>query len=83
MSSLIICPSGHVTCVYAEDIDLPAIGSLHIRRASHVEPDGTGRWWADLTRVGGPMLGPYRRRSEALAAEAAWLDPRLPTLMPF
>ena len=74
MTSLIICPSGHMTCVYAEDIDLSTIGSLHIRRASHVEPDETGRWWADLSPVGGPRRGPYRRRSEALAAEAAWLE---------
>ena len=32
-----------------------------IRRASHVEPDEAGRWWADLSPVGGPRLGPFAR----------------------
>ncbi len=28
----------------------------------------------DLSPVGGPVLGPFRLRSQALAAEQAWLD---------
>ena len=77
---LIICTDGQMTCLYTEDIDLSALGQCHIRRASHVEPDGNGQWWADLSPVAGPMLGPYERRGEALAAEAAWLESRLPDL---
>lgn len=47
---------------------------LVIRRASHVEPCWNGRGWiADLSPVGGEPLGPYPTRSEALAAEVAWL----------
>ena len=65
---------GQVVCVYGEAIDLAALGELVIRRASHVEPDDQGRWWADLGPVDGPRLGPYRLRSEALQAEATWLD---------
>jgi hypothetical protein len=68
---------GRVTCVYGEAIDLAVLGALAIRRASHVEPDGAGRWWADLAPMSGPHLGPFIRRSEALAAEAAWLDQHL------
>jgi hypothetical protein len=64
-------------CLYGEAIDLESLGPLSIRRASHVEPDPAGRWWADLGPSGGPRLGPYRRRSEALRAEEAWLDERL------
>ena len=31
-------------------------------------------WLADLSPVNGPVLGPFDRRSEALAAELAWLE---------
>jgi hypothetical protein len=31
-------------------------------------------WQADLALCGGPVLGPFRRRSEALAAEVAWIE---------
>ena len=71
---LLIDRHGQVVCVYGEAIDLAALGDLAIRRASHVEPDGQGRWWADLGPVGGPCLGPYPLRSLALQAEADWLD---------
>jgi hypothetical protein len=70
-------PGGRVTCGYGEAIDLAALGPLAIRRASHVEPDAEGNWCADLAPVNGPRLGPFSRRSEALAAEAAWLDQHL------
>jgi hypothetical protein len=73
---LLIDPHGTVRCVYGEAIDLAALGSLAIRRASHVEPDRDGCWWVDLTPVGGPRLGPFNRRSQALAAEQAWLETR-------
>jgi hypothetical protein len=45
------------------------MGSLRITRASNVEPDEHGRWWADISPMGGPVLGPYIRRSEAFHAE--------------
>jgi len=67
-------PGGLVRCVYAEAIDLAALGVLVIRRASHVEPDEEGRWVVDLAPVGGPRLGPYPLRSAALQAEHAWLE---------
>ncbi len=68
---------GRIVCVYGEALDLATLGPLAIRRASHVEPDGAGRWWADLAPLGGPRLGPFPRRSEALAAEVAWIDHHL------
>jgi hypothetical protein len=71
---LLVEAGGVVRGVYAEAIDLAGLGDLSIRRASHVEPDSEGRWWADLAPVGGPKLGPFDRRSEALAAEQRWLD---------
>jgi hypothetical protein len=71
---LLIDPQGSVRCVYAESIDLSRLGVLSIRRASHVEPDQEGRWWSDLSPVGGPALGPFDRRGAALAAEQQWLE---------
>ncbi len=65
---------GQVQCLYGETIDLAALGPLSIRRASEVEPDEDGQWWADLEPVHGPRLGPFVRRSEALTAEAVWLE---------
>ena len=71
---LVVEPGGRVRCRYGEAIDLPSLGALTIRRASQVEPDGQGRWWADLSPVGGPLLGPFPTRTPALEAELAWLE---------
>jgi hypothetical protein len=71
---LLIDPTGTVRCVYAEAIDLSALGTPLIRRASHVEPDKGGQWWADLCPVRGPRLGPFPSRTPALEAERAWLE---------
>ena len=70
---LVVDRTGHVRCVYCESIDLATLGRAEIRRSSHVEPDERGCWLADLSPVAGPVLGPFRRRSEALEAELAWL----------
>ena len=71
---LVISPGGEVRCVYSETIDLRCLGSVSIRRASHVEPADGGQWFADLTPVGGPVLGPFDHRTQALSAEQVWLD---------
>lgn len=74
---LIIDDAGHVRCVYGEEIDLEALGSVQIRRASQVEPDGRGRWTADLTLSGGPVLAGHKTRSQAIAAEVDWIRAKL------
>jgi hypothetical protein len=71
---LVIKVGGAVRCVYGEEIDLTALGSPAITRASHVEPDQQGRWWADLSPSSGPILGPFGHRSQAVAAELEWLE---------
>jgi hypothetical protein len=71
---LIVDRRGQVRCLYSEAIDLAMFGPLTIRRASQVEPDANGQWWADLAPVGGPKLGPFDRRSQALEAECKWLE---------
>jgi len=71
---LVIDSGGAATCVYDEIIDLASLGHLEISRASHVEPDEAGQWWADLHPVDGPVLGPFTLRSEALSAEHKWIE---------
>ncbi len=70
---LIIDAGGTVRCIYDESIRLHVLGVPQIARASHVEPDSTGRWIADLTPVSGPTLGPFDKRTDVLAAEVQWL----------
>ena len=70
---LVVDALGGVRCVYGEELDLREIGKLQITRASHVEPDAEGFWWADMGPSGGPVLGPFRSRTEALGAERGWL----------
>jgi len=67
-------PDGSVRCLYDEAVDLHALGKLAITRASHVEPDATGKWWVDLGPSHGPRLGPFTQRSTALTAERRWLE---------
>lgn len=71
---LVILPNGAIRCVYDEAIELAELGSLEIRRASHVEPTTDGTWTADLSPVGGPIIGPLPLRTEALDAERQWLE---------
>jgi hypothetical protein len=68
---LVISPDGTARCLYSETLDLSNLGMLTISRASHVEPDESGRWFASI--IDGPVLGPFVRRSDALQAESDWL----------
>lgn len=55
---LIITPTGDARMLYGEDADLRDMGPPHIVRASHVEPDSAGQWWADLSPTGGRVWVP-------------------------
>lgn len=68
---IVIGTNGTARCLYGEAIDLGKLGTLTITRASHVEPDYSGQWFASM--IDGPVLGPFVRRSDALQAEADWL----------
>ena len=74
---LVVDPRGRISCVYDEAIDLTALGAVTIAsRASHVErrrlPAAGRRPGAPSARAGGWASFPFR--SEALAAERAWLS---------
>ena len=79
---LVVDEGGDVRCIYGEELDLRELGKLQITRASHVEPDAEGCWWADMGPVDGPVLGPFTSRSEALAAEREWLNAEAITSYP-
>jgi len=70
---LLVGTDGVARCIYDEALDLRELGKLQITRASHVEPDAEGYWWADMGPSGGPVLGPFMSRTEALGAERGWL----------
>ena len=70
---LFVDSAGDIRCIYGEELDLRELGQLTITRASHVEPDRDGFWWADMGPVDGPVLGPFKNRTEALGAEREWL----------
>ena len=80
---LTVSPAGRVEFVYADDLAaLLHLGMPAVARASHVEfrligesdTAGVGGWYAELSPVGGPVLGPYSRRRKAVADEVAWLE---------
>jgi hypothetical protein len=68
-----ITPQGDIVFIYTETIELAKLGLTEIARASYVEPCGRG-WTADMSPVAGPILGPFVKRSEALAAEEDWIE---------
>jgi hypothetical protein len=77
MSEIIVAPNGMLRFIYDDDLAsmLQDIGTLSIKRASHVEPDPEhGGWTADMSPVGGSILGPFLTRAEALTQEAYWLN---------
>ncbi len=72
--NMVIRSDGTVEFLYDDALDLACLGRLTIARASHVEPNGSGQWTADLTPANGPVLGPFRNRIAALQAERTWLE---------
>lgn len=71
---IVVGPSGAVRSIYAESFNWDAFGSPVIERASHVEPSRSNQWFADMSPVGGPQLGPFTCRSEAILGELQWLQ---------
>ena len=66
-------PDGTIRFLWDDALaPLLELGESGIARASHVEPQGA-LWFADLHPSGGPRLGPFALRGEALQAERDWL----------
>ncbi len=74
MHDIIIAPDGTATFIHSDEMQgIIEQGEATITRASHVEPDAGGKWVADMAPSGGPVLGPFRTRREALDHEVEWL----------
>ncbi|MCA9190685.1 MAG: hypothetical protein KDB03_02945 [Planctomycetales bacterium] len=71
---LLVFEDGTVRSIYDDLFDWQSLGQVSIQRASHVEPTSEGTWTADLSPVGGQILGPFTKRSSALSAERQWLN---------
>ena len=70
----VVVRGAEICFVHDDDLAqaMAGLGRTTTARASHVEPSGKD-WRADLSPVGGPVLGPFARRDEALTAEVQWL----------
>jgi len=72
--SIAIGADGVATMVYDDlHAEFMKQGGVSVCRASHVEPVPYGRWTADMSPVGGPLLGPFDLRADALRAEIQYL----------
>jgi hypothetical protein len=65
---------GGIRGIYTDDFHWHLLGKILVQRASQVEPDHLGLWWADLSLSNGPKIGPFARRADAIAAEVRWLE---------
>lgn len=79
---LYIQNDGTIRGVYSDSFaPLLTQGEVQLKRASHVEPGrdnkGVPCWYADLSPSGGPTLGPFYLRSQALKSEVEWLNKNL------
>lgn len=64
---------GSVDFIYNDAaVEILEEGESTVVRASHVEPCAGG-WSADMGPSGGPVLGPFRTRQQALDEEVEWL----------
>lgn len=68
-------PKGIGHCLYGEAIDLHSLGSLTVRRASHIEFNDTTQQWDVLPPDGGIPLFSHPTRSQCLTWEHTHLHP--------
>lgn len=79
MPKIYIDQQGTIEGIYSDAFaGIISQGDSKVTRASHVEPgvDDSNNpcWYADLSPVGGPQLGPFTLRQTALNEEVAWLE---------
>ena len=76
MSTLVVAPEGTVRGLYAEDIDLSTLGTLHIERATTIEFDNDAQYWRVRDQEGFPMFNSPSRK-ECLDWERQYFESKL------
>lgn len=75
MKTIKISNDGTLQMIFSDDLlGVLGLGNSEIKRASHVEPTSDCKWTADMSPVGGPLLGPFSTRAMALKAETDWIN---------
>lgn len=74
---LYIDRQGTLTTLYTDDLDLRALGTLKVRRASRVEFNSITQRWEVLPPSGRRVLYEHRSRAKCLAWERRHLKPDL------
>lgn len=73
---IVVTRQGVVRAVYRDNSPLKRlVGITTIERASDVEPDAQGKWWAYI-RGTNVKLGPFELRMDAVKAEIEYLEQR-------
>src|SRR5581483_6261823 len=70
-------PDGRVYGLYSDQVDLRALGHVRAERGSHVEWDDDAQAWYASILASRARLGPFLRRSDAVAIERAVMAARL------
>ena len=74
MIEVSIDEDGGAKAIYSDELaEYFAETGAKITRASSVEPGLDGKWTVDLTVSGGPVVGGFRLRDDALKYEVEWL----------
>lgn len=76
MLEVTITKDGEVQCLAPDDLDLRDVGSLHVRRASHVEFDNDRQRWL-VTLPNGKEIGEFATRGEAIRFEVEYLNHKI------
>lgn len=73
MSAVIITPAGICECLYTEEVDLSAIGSLRVKRATRIVFDNRSGYWV-VTDMADNELYRARSRQACLDWERVTLE---------
>ena len=75
-STLRFSPGGLIDCLYTEAIDLPALGRLHVVRATDIRFNDQTQNWETCHAVTGEVLFSNNSRTECLRWEHDNLQPQ-------